>query len=135
MTHLQMTYYGLTPYYIAIAASFFGISIKESIQSLLFLHSINLLNWICVYHWTLSMQSIQSQTKIACALVSLVSLWIVYTYMEGFKEMALYLISVLYLFQLYGDFRSDITYAIPPQMKLARVTSTVLVIYTLLRVL
>ena len=135
MTHLQMMYYGLIPYLVTIAAGFFGMHVTVAVKTLLFLHSVNLLNWVCGYHWAMSMQSIQMQTKIACSILSILSLWATYTYIDGQQQMALYLMIALYLFQLYGDFRSDITYTVSPHFKLARILGTAVVIYSFLRVL
>ncbi len=135
MTNLQVLYYAMSPFYIAIACSFFGVSISAIVDLLLFIHAVNMLNWVCGYHWGLAMQSIQTQTRIASSLLTLMSVWTLYTYIEGQHPVAQYLLSVLLIFQLYGDFRSDITYSMSPHIKLARIFHVIGVVYYLLRVM
>ncbi len=135
MTNLQMIYYAISPYYIGIICSLLGVTIIPTVHVLLFFHSVNMLNWVCGYHWTLAMQSIQTQTRISSGLLTLMSLWATYTYIEGQQHIAQYLMSVLLVFQLYGDFRSDVTYIISPHVKLARIFSVIGIVYYLLRVM
>jgi hypothetical protein len=128
-----MIYFSLIPYQIAImSVKLLGYKISLSMQTVLFYYSLNILNWICGYHWTLSMESMQSQTKWGCGLLMILTTWTAYTYAEGQREIAMYILIVLTAFQNYGDFRSDITYAISPHIKFARIMSTISIISFLL---
>ncbi|MBM4222775.1 MAG: hypothetical protein FJ161_03120 [Gammaproteobacteria bacterium] len=137
MTHVMMLYYATLPDLVLILLSFFGftLSLHRSISHLFFLFHVNVLNWICGYHWSLSFQSVQSQTKISTTIISLLSIWAMFAYLDGEINLAKGFLSALYVFQLYCDFQSDITYQIQPTVKIARITMTVVFIYSIMRML
>ncbi len=138
MTHIIMLYLSTLPGVIYGLFSFVFNFHPDPLSfwpKFFFLYHVNLLNWICGYHWTLSFETVQFYTKKMTVLLMLLSIWASITYLDGQLLLAQRLLAALYLIQLRCDFNADITYFISPYVKMARVVMTFFSIFHLLWVL
>jgi len=132
--HLAMVYCANIPFLVGLIFSFFGVYLNETLKFLSLCYITSIINWVCGYHWNLSMQSLERRTLFATLSFNLLSLWALYVaFCKDYLGSAYILTGILSI-QLYWDFQSEVTYFISPNMKIARIISTIFMIYFLSRV-
>ncbi len=130
-----MIYCANIPFLIGVLLSFFGVVLSDTVKFLTICYIANVINWICGYHWNLSMQSLERKTVYVTAAFSCLTLWAMYVaFLKDYKGASYILTAVLSL-QIYWDFQPEVTYFISPHVKLARIMSTLMTLYFLTRIL
>ena len=129
MIHVISVYLANIPLLGLWIVSFFGWKLTPLEAMISLCYITNIINWVAGYHWTLSMQTMERRIFFASIILSLLSLWSFFMIFHQDYQGARYLLSALLSIQLYCDFHPEISYFVSPHMKIARILSTLFLVY------
>ncbi|NBX72664.1 DUF3429 family protein [bacterium] len=132
MSHLILIYMGCLPFVLLCLAHYAAVIHPVVIQKIIFYYSYSILNFVCGYHWTLSLTVITHQAKNLSVLFSLSSVMIAMLFGSSQESIASVLLAFLIIGQYVIDIKSDIAHSIPVLYKVARLVATLTIVLSLI---
>jgi hypothetical protein len=132
MSHLILIYMGCLPFVLLCLAHYAAVIHPVVIQKIIFYYSYSILNFVCGYHWTLSLTVITHQAKNLSVLFSLSSVVIAMLFGSSQESIASVLLAFLIIGQYVIDIKSDIAHSIPVLYKVARLVATLTIVLSLI---
>jgi len=123
---------GCLPFVLLCLAHYAAVIHPVVIQKIIFYYSYSILNFVCGYHWTLSLTVITHQAKNLSVLFSLSSVMIAMLFGSSQESIASVLLAFLIIGQYVIDIKSDIAHSIPVLYKVARLVATLTIVLSLI---
>ncbi|NBW58193.1 DUF3429 family protein, partial [bacterium] len=120
------------PFVLLCLAHYAAVIHPVVIQKIIFYYSYSILNFVCGYHWTLSLTVITHQAKNLSVLFSLSSVMIAMLFGSSQESIASVLLAFLIIGQYVIDIKSDIAHSIPVLYKVARLVATLTIVLSLI---
>lgn len=131
LSQISTIYVSVLPFVGLMIAQAFGIYPSLFIQELFFLYALNIYHFISGSQWALSSQTLSTRSKLipVCFVIAGIIPQVIILHGEFISSA--FLLSALYLLQLGYDLSSEIAYCSKRSYKIARVLSTVAIVYSL----
>jgi hypothetical protein len=124
MSNLLSIYLGSLPFFVVILTSYLNLASHHLIKIMTFYYSLAIFNFVCGYHWTLSITVITARARLYALVLSLLGLIPALLFHQGHQHMAILFLGILALAQFLIDLKSDISNSIPFSYKIARLFAT-----------
>jgi hypothetical protein len=131
INNLTSIYLGCLPFLALLLNHYLGYVAHPVLPVLCFYYSMAIFNFICGYHWSLSMTLISAQARIASLALSFLSVIPALFFYNKHHQIASFILITFVLGQLIVDTRSDISSSIPVSYRVARFIASSTLIVTL----